>query len=330
MPSFHAARIRLASWYIIISALISIVFSIAIYEVVTREIRQGFLQAEQRLRGGPIARERAQMFLQEEYNFAKKAVVLRLVILNTVIIASSGLAGYFLASKVLEPIEDMVEEQKRFIGDASHELRTPLTALRSEIEVALREKGLSKRTKDLLKSNLDEVQNMQNLVASLLALSRYTDNAAVTKEKVNLATIATEVIKQHQEQAKQNKIKIETKLEDAQISANEASIRQLISTLVDNAIKYNKQEGTVTVQTKNKRRHVYIKVADTGTGIPDADLPYVFNRFYRVDTSRNKQNVEGYGLGLSIAKSIVDLHSGEIWVSSKADKGTTFHIHLPR
>jgi signal transduction histidine kinase len=195
MPSFHAARIRLASWYIIISALISIVFSIAIYAVVTREIRQGFIQAEQRLQGGPIARERAQMFLQEEYNYAKKAVLLRLVVLNTMIIASSGLAGYFLASKVLEPIEDMVEEQKRFIGDASHELRTPLTALRSEIEVSLRDKTLSAKAKKLLQSNLEEVQNMQNLVAALLVLSRYTDNADVTKEKVNLATSATEGIK---------------------------------------------------------------------------------------------------------------------------------------
>lgn len=329
MPSFYAARMRLTAWYIIISALISIVFSIAIYDVVTRELRQSFIQAEQRLRGGPIVRERAQMFLQEEYIIAKNAVIVRLIILNTVIIASSGFAGYFLASKVLEPIEDMVEEQKRFIGDASHELRTPLTALRSEIEVSLRDKSFSSKAKNLLRSNLEEVQNMQNLVFSLLALSRYTDRADVAVERVNLASIAAEVIKQHGDQAKKRKVKIEQKLEEVQVDANAASIRQLFSTLIDNAIKYNKEGGTVTVQTKKKRRHAYIKIADTGMGIPSEDIPHIFNRFYRVDASRSKNNVEGYGLGLSIAHSIVELHSGEIWVSSKLSSGTSFHIHLP-
>lgn len=329
MPSFHGAKIRLAAWYIVISALISVVFTVAIYDVVMREVRQGFIQAEQRIRGGPIARERAQMLLQEEYTLARKAVQLRLVILNTVIIASSGLAGYFLAGKVLEPIESMVNEQKRFIGDASHELRTPLTALRSEIEVSMRDKSLSKKVKDMLKSNLEEVQNMQNLVAALLALSRYTDISNVPMEKVDLAILAGDVIKQHTEQAKHKNIKLENKLEKVEITGNDASLRQLISTLIDNAIKYTNSDGTVTVQTKPKRRHAYLKVADSGVGIPSEAIPHIFNRFYRVDQSRTNSEVEGYGLGLSIAKSVVDLHNGEIWVSSKLGKGTTFNIHLP-
>jgi len=330
IPTFYSARIRLTAWYIVISALISIIFSIVIYTVVTQEIREGFIAAEQRLLFGPLAKNRARILLQEEYVVATKAVLLRLVIMNTAIIGSTGVAGYFLAGKTLQPIEEIVEDQKRFIGDASHELRTPLTTLRSEIEVSLRDKKLPVGAKALLKSNLEEVLKMQNLVTSLLALSRYTDSSELPMERYDLAVVAAEVIKQFSDEAKKENIKINTRLEKSEAVINEASIRQLFSTLIDNAIKYSNKNGKVSVSTKRTRRHVVIKVSDNGVGIPKEDLPYIFNRFYRSDPSRSKASVEGYGLGLAIAKSIVDLHDGVISVSSSLKKGTSFYITLPR
>lgn len=330
MTSFQSARIRLTAWYVVISALIGITFSIVIYEVVTQEIRQGFIVAEQRLRIGPIASQRAQLFLHEEYQAATKAVFVRLLIMNSAIIASAGIAGYFLAGKVLLPLEEMVDDQKRFIGDASHELRTPLTTLRSEIEVFLRSKRVSPKAKELAESNLEEIQKMQDLVSSLLALSKYTDSRDIQFESLNLSKIAEEIADKHAIEAKRQKIKIEKNLEPVIVSGDKTSIRQLLSILLDNAVKYNNQGGVVTISTKSSRRNAIIKIADTGTGIPKEDLSHIFKRFYRVDPSRSKDSVEGYGLGLSIAKSIVELHKGEISVVSKIQKGTVFTVLLPK
>jgi signal transduction histidine kinase len=331
MLPFESARIRLTAWYFLISAFISITFSAIVYDVVTREILQGFRVADDRLRETNIDPDVAQMFLEEEFQLAKKSVQIRLIIINGVIIGLSGLAGYFLAGKTLQPIEEMVEEQKRFIGDASHELRTPLTTIRSETEVTLRDKKLTLLSaKAQLKSNLEETQRMQDLVAFLLTLSHYSEAKEVKKERIELNKVVTRVIAKHKKEAEKKHISLTSKVDAVSIMANETTIEQLLSILLDNALKYNTENGSVHVSVARPRRSVYVKVTDTGIGIPAKDLPHIFNRFYRADSSRSKQHIEGYGLGLAIAKSIVDIHGGEIYARSSKDKGSTFTIKFPQ
>lgn len=331
MLPFESARIRLTAWYFLISAFISVTFSAIVYEVVTREIQQSFRITENRLLDLNVDPNLAEFFLQEEYNLAKKAVQLRLIIINGVIIGFSGLAGYFLAGKTLQPIEEMVEDQKRFIGDASHELRTPLTNIRSETEVTLRDKKLKiKDAVDQLKSNLEETQRMQELVTYLLALSRYSESKEISKKYVDLKNVANRVISKYTKAATQNKVKIETNIESARAYVNETSIEQVFSILLDNAIKYNTDKGSVKFNLSASRRNVTATISDTGIGIKASEIPHVFNRFYRAESSRSKKKVEGYGLGLSIAKTIVNLHNGDIQVKSAPQKGTKFTVTLPR
>jgi signal transduction histidine kinase len=261
------------------------------------------------------------------YEEIRQQVVTQLAFVNLVIFAGSAAAGYFLAGRTLAPIENMLEEQKRFVGDASHELRTPLTSLKTEIEVALRNKSHSRETRELLESNLEEVNKMQSLTTYLLSLTRYVrGDLKLTKERMSLDEAVLKSIKSVSVVAEKRSVQIETHISEAQILGNKASIIELSTILLDNAIKYSKPNSKIVVSVSKKSGASTLEVKDFGMGIMQTDLPYIFNRFYRSDGSRNKQKVEGYGLGLSIAKSIVELHNAKITVKSTLEKGTTFSI----
>ena len=271
----------------------------------------------------------------DEYNevvsLAKKRFALQLLIINGVILFMAGTAGYFLAGKTLQPIEMMVNDQKRFVADASHELRTPLTSLKTEIEVALRDKNLkTKEAKNLLNSNLEEVNKMKYFSDSLLELSRYGSGGHdFGMENVDLTDIVKQAIKKNLSQAKLKNLKIKKNLQKIIVNGNQHGLVELVSILVNNAIKYSPQKTDVEVTLKKINKHAVIEVADKGIGIDKKDIPHIFDRFYRADSSRGKRDVDGFGLGLSIAKSIVDLHKGAIKVRSKVGIGSIFKVILP-
>lgn len=271
----------------------------------------------------------------EEYleiiSFAKGRFALQLLIINGGILFLAGAAGYFLAGKTLRPIEVMVDEQKRFVADASHELRTPLTSLKTQVEVALRDKKLKlKDAKELLRSNLDEVNKMKYFSDSLLELSRYeSDGKDIDMEEVDLREAVELAIERNLPQARNKKIEINDELTDATIKGNPQSLVELLSILINNAVKYSPENKKIEVNLKKRKGKVIIEVTDEGSGITAKDIPYIFDRFYRADTSRNKSKTDGFGLGLSIAKSIVDIHNGDIKVESEVGKGSKFKILLP-
>lgn len=308
---------------------ISLFFSLAVYAILGNELKREF--RFQVLKGIPNPYRQIftkQLLEQEEEIFreARKRIFEQLIVVNFFILTTTSVAGYFLSGQTLKPVEKAIEEQKRFISDASHELRTPLTVLKTEIEVALRNKKLSSlNLRKILKSNLEEVNRMQNLSNSLLILSRYQSNKKLlNKEKINLAQVATLAINKFNKKFKKYKIKSE--LKDAYIQGNETSIMELISILIDNAIKYSYDKDTIIVRTYTNKTNKVIEVQDFGIGIKDSDIPYIFNRFYRADTSRNKKYIDGYGLGLSIAKSIAEAHKAKILVNSLPSKGSTFKV----
>lgn len=310
---FREARIKLTAWYLAIIMVISLSFSGVIYVGVNRELTrlEDFQRARiQRIVGGAPA----PLNLPPDVDAVAEArdrILLTLGLVNLSILFLAGAAGYFLAGRTLTPIAEMVDEQKEFVSNASHELRTPLTSLKTEIEVSLRDSGLSVAdAKKLLKSNLEDVNRMQKLSNYLLELNRYESGRELAMGEVDLKEVAIKAV---------GKQKIKTNLKRTVVTGNEDSLVELVTILADNAVKYGKGKE-VEIRTKSGG---IIEVEDHGVGIAKEDLPHIFDRFYRSDKSRG---TEGYGLGLSIAKSIADLHGASIKVESKIGKGTTFRV----
>lgn len=336
---FKAARVKLTLWYLLIIMAISLSFSVAIYAGVNNELsRIGNVQRARQARvdtitsfltqnGLPIPPEN-QGPQEETVEAARLRIISTLGLINLSILVISGLGGYFLAGLTLDPISKMVRDQKEFVSNASHELRTPLTSLKTEIEVALRDKKLGiSDAKELLKSNLEDVDSMQRLSNYLLRLNSYENSDVALKiEEIDLADVVKEVIDQTKTIASRNKIKIIVKLQETMVKGNEDALAELSKILIENAIKYSGESKNIDVRTKSGG---ILEVKDFGIGIPEVDLPHIFDRFYRVETSRSKEQADGYGLGLSIAKSIVDKMNGKIKVASVIGKGSTFTVQIP-
>lgn len=330
---FHSARLKLTAWYLAIIMVISLSFSAIIYQGVTFEIQRRLNTIERRLRLGQygLSPPAGQIhFFAHDLQTAKNKVFLMLLYTNGAIFILSGVAGYFLAGKTLQPIEKAMGKQKQFIADASHELKTPLTALKTSIEVALRNKKLKmNEAKEVLKDSLKDIDYLNNLTSNLLNLTSYLQKANFAKDKVNLESTVKKVYKKILPLTKKKKIKFDIRTKKINLQANKESLEKLLTILIDNAVKYTKKDGEITLITDTKGGKAVIKIADTGIGITQKDLPYIFDRFFRAERSRTKIKASGVGLGLSMAKEIVKLHKGKIDVKSKPEKGTTFTVKLP-
>jgi two-component system, OmpR family, sensor histidine kinase CiaH len=333
---FQEARIKLTSWYLLIIMFISIVFSLVIYAGINSEL--GRFERLQELR---LRREQQLMIpapLPPEIHgldnqsiaAARMRLTFTLVIINIGIFGIAGLSGYFLAGRTLRPIKEMVDEQNRFITDASHELRTPLTSLKTSIEVNLRNKNITlNEAKKLIESNLEDVESLRVLSDGLIRLAQYQrPSENMIFEKINIGDIVNVAIDKVKAIAKNNKIKINQKINNLTIEGDRKSLSELLVILLDNAIKYSKKNSSVKILANQEDGRVNISVSDEGVGIDEKDLPHVFDRFYRAEKSRSKKEVLGYGLGLSIAKKIVEMHKGAIDVKSEKNKGTTFTVIL--
>jgi len=327
MKIFSSARFRLTIWYSLTIALISLLFSLTIYQIQTAELtRFEELQRqriESRLNNSAPLRGELQLVLDQELiTDVKSRLLTRLGIVNGVIIVISTSLAYFLAGKTLAPIEEMVSEQHRFISDASHELRTPLTAIRTGLEVYLRGKKTLTSANTLIKENLEEVVRLQTLSDSLLTLSS-TDQDNSTHEQLYLDQLIRSAIKRLSPIAKTKRIKLTTKLAKAQVMGNADQLTQLFTILLDNAIKYTGKGGKISISLRPQGKYLEFGLKDTGIGISTHDLKHVFDRFYRADSARSRG---GQGLGLAIARQISDSHNAKIRVVSKVGKGTDFQL----
>lgn len=330
---FRSARLKLTVWYLLLIAAICILFSVAFYNVASREIQRVIIRMESRrnpLSDGLFFTPRAIAILDpQELQEAENRLILLLTLIDGCIIILSGGLAYILAGKTLQPIQEMVDEQNRFIADASHELRTPLTALRSEMEAALLEKHITSHdAKTLIQSNLEEVEDLQVLAESLLHLAQ-SPTARINVENVSILQTVEDALKKITPLARKKDIAIQNNIQDAVIQADSREIVELFVILLDNAIKFSPEKSKITLVSKLVDNEIRIEVRDEGIGIAKKDLNHIFDRFYRVDTSRTKNETSGYGLGLSIAKQIVGLYQGSISVKSMPNKGTTFIIVFP-
>lgn len=332
---FHSASLKLAAVYTSIILVISLVFTFWLYNVTLSEIRQSVLRAP-----GPVEqllRRENRRFAQELSEIQEQAIedargniIYQFIVLNTVIAFSGALGGYYLARKTLKPIEEVHEAQSRFTADASHELRTPITAMRTETELSLTDKKLTlQKAKQQLQSNLEELDKLTALSDGLLQLARLDSNG-LEKQAVDVITLIQQAVDRVLKSAEKKKQIINThKVKSATVHVNQSAILEAIVTLLDNAIKFSPERSEIIIATKSQLKSIELAVSDNGIGINSSDLPYVFNRFYQADISRTNSAQHGYGIGLSIAKSVVEAHGGTILVKSKPGKGSTFIISLP-
>ncbi len=339
---FHSARIKLTAWYLLIIMLISVAFSAAIYRVLSNELEQFArmqrvrMERERRLYyGGILPSIPAQDRLvpdPELIEEVKGHLKIILLVINGLILISAGGIGYFLAGRTLKPIQEMVDEQKRFIADASHEFRTPLTALKTNIEVTLMDKKFTTHeAKKVLEESLTDINELQSLSDALLRLAQYQQSNTISQFKpISLTEILNESIKKISHIAKQKNITLDAAVEEQSIVGDDRSLTELLVILLDNAVKYSPKDSKVVISSKKSESHVILQISDEGAGIEEKDLPHIFDRFYRADKSRTKSDMPGYGLGLSIAKQIVRSHHGSIEVKSKIKKGTMFTVTLPK
>ncbi|MFQ5574136.1 MAG: sensor histidine kinase [Terriglobia bacterium] len=330
---FESARLKLTAWYMLIIVVVSTFFSLSIYDGVVSDLNDGFARVERRIRQIPAFASPATPipFLERDLQRAKNRLLLKLISTNGLIVALAAVSAYFLAGKTLRPIEDNLQEQKRFVTDASHELRTPLTALKATTEVALRSKDLSvEEAKAALASNLEEVNSLNTLSDDLLSLAKFERvDHGLTFEPLSLSGLIERTAKTITPLVKKKGNHLEVSTDDASVCGNEASLEKMLVSLLDNANKYTPEGGRISLEARPEGKCARIEVRDTGVGIPETYLPHLFDRFFRVDQSRSKRRVPGFGLGLSIVRRIVQLHKGSINVQSTVGEGTTFTIKLP-
>lgn len=319
---FLKARIRLTAWYLLILMAVSISFSVIIYNAATFELSRFAQMQKQRFERRMMLSE---MLDTELLNEAKKRIILNLGILNVAILGIASVLGYYLSGKTLEPIQEMVDSQYRFVSDASHELKTPITAMKTTLEVALRDKKLGIiEAKNTLVTSLEEVDRLQKLAEGLLELSR---DQLINPEEFDAYSILNNAKKAIEPLAALRKIKILLgKNPKIKVFCNPQSIERVILSILDNAVKYSKVGAKVEMNIKSENKRTIFVIKDYGRGIDDADLKHIFDRFYRADKSRHTQ---GYGLGLSIAQKIVIANKGQIVVKSIKNVGTKVSISLP-
>ena len=336
MEMFKKAVVRLTLWYLAVIMLLSLFFTVVLYNVSTSELNALEVRQENLIHSHagmmlPLGFNDVNQQRIQEINDSKSHIAVNLAYFNVIILLLGGGISYLLAKRTLEPLEESMEAQKRFTADASHELRTPLTAMKSEIEVALRDHHLSASdARELLESNLEEVNKLQALSNGLLALAKQDEKAAQLPVPVQVASVVNEAVKSLQHKAKQCEVSLLVHNETGlMVKAESMRLHEVVAILLDNAIKYSSPKSEVTVTTEKKEESMVLSVEDKGVGIAEEDIPHIFDRFYRVDPSRSKTTVEGYGLGLSIAKKIAESYNGAIEVVSKLGEGTTFSLILP-
>lgn len=247
-------------------------------------------------------------------------------------LTEEGTTGWLVIVRDITSVRRLEGIEKEFITNVSHELRTPLTSIKMAAE-SLRMGAIENpKFKERFLSNIQrEADRLTRLVNELLVISNLEDaKTTLHLSSFDLGTLLEDVMSTMEPHARVNDIGLVGEFPDIlpTMYADRDRLLQVLINLVDNAIKCNRPNGTVTLKVEITGQDIHAQIIDTGIGIPDIDLPRIFNRFFRVDKSRSRVT-GGTGLGLSIVKDIVEAHQGTINVESTLNVGTTFHIHLP-
>lgn len=231
---------------------------------------------------------------------------------------------------MLDRVHSGVAAQQRLVADTSHELRTPLAVMRTDIDVSLRADNLPAAAKAVLQSNREEVDRMIAAVEDLLTLARSDEQRLrLTHEPVDLQGLATSTVQRLALHAGHRGVRLTAEGASATVRADPALLAQVLRNLIDNAVKFGPHGGQVTVRTWRTPKEAGVTVEDEGPGIPEALRDRVFDRFFRIDSSRDRAS-GGSGLGLAIARELIVAQGGRVTLSPRQPHGSAFTIALPR
>lgn len=338
MLQFIQARTKLTLWYTLIIMLVSTSFSSVIFNSGKQEVlrfeQMQRMKVETKLRNEGFV-QNGQLYLFQG-NLPKNTELIEeslgrifwgLFAINSVIFVLSVVGSYALAGITLEPIKKMVHEQEQFVSDASHELKTPITSLKTAFEVHLRDNPTDKEKK-ILEESLNEVQKLQTLTQQLFDAS-IKDSSIEKLIPVSVKQSVVDAIEGVMPMSSIKNITIQDSVDHEYVLAND-SLKRLITIFLDNAIKYSDANATIKVFTTVLPKHIKIHVKDEGIGISDTDKEHIFKRLYRASKARSKDTKNSFGLGLSIAKNIIDSYKGLVKVISKEGEGSEFIVTLKR
>ncbi|HIC87435.1 MAG TPA: GHKL domain-containing protein [Aquificae bacterium] len=226
--------------------------------------------------------------------------------------------------------KSLKELKKDFISNISHEFKTPLATLKVILETIKDEYSYDSHLIYFINKSLKQINSMENLVKDILTLAELEDeNFEIKKVKFNLKDMIESILSELEVEAISKNIKININVPDIIMNTSDRLIYYALKNLIENAIKYNKKNGLVEINLEDGKDHYILKIKDTGIGIPKYALPFIFERFYRVEKSRSRE-LGGTGLGLSIVKLAIDKINGNIEVESEKDKGTVFSLYFPK
>ena len=328
---FSKARIRLTLIYSLLFLFSFWAFSIGLYIWMEHSFRADYTyDVEHHESFGGELNQRESAIANIAGDVALVRLRNTLLILNgAMLIVVPGLA-WIMTRRTLAPVQNIHEQQKQFVSDVAHELRTPLSILSGELEVALRKDRTASDYQQVLTSSKQETDHLSELVEHLLFLARGDQGRQpVDFENVDITDLIGSVIAGLQAESSQKQITLHFQPEEEPSFAcgHPALLKRLFFNIIHNAIIYTPPGGDVWISLSTAAKQVQVEVKDNGIGIPPESQDKVFNRFYRVDDSRSQ--TKGYGLGLAISKSIVDLHRGKITLTSALNEGSVFTVWLP-
>jgi len=331
---FSTALMRLTVVYVTVLIAVCLLFSGFIYTLASNEIdrtsRRQVVGFRNLLGRFIVDEQESEILRNQEADESRARLRAKLTLGNMAVIAAGTVFSYFFARRTLYPIEESVKAQERFTSDASHELRTPLAAMRTEIEVALRDPRLTtQEAKELLESNLEEVATLQLMTDNLLSLAR---NKELGEQKITeLSRVLKSATKNHAPKIKKAGMTFEEKYQSGlKAMINKDALQQAVGILIDNSIKYAGNGAKIEVKLEECDGYGHLTISDNGIGIPDDQLECIFQRFYKVDYSRTSSKQQGHGLGLSIAQQLVVALRGRISArKNHRGGGIEFLIELP-
>jgi len=338
---FKKAVVKLTAIYSLLFFILFLTFSVGLYAYVkntfgqryTTQVHQRFLQDF-----GPFAAQGIRARFSIEYNnvLLDKSTKVTLENLRRSLIAVNVLLLFFippiawvLAYKSLAPIRDVYQKQKQFVSDVSHELRTPLAIAQNEIEVTLQQERESSYYVRTLGSINEEIIRLSDLAKNLLFLAQHEHaSRQIPMEDIEIVDVVSQALASLRKKMEEKNLQQELRLPEDNIivRGNKSLLGQLFYNLIDNAIKFSPDGKKISVAITDKKQRVEIAVRDEGLGIAKEHLEKIFDRFYRVDASRT--TTKGYGLGLAIARMVVELHHGSLSVESESSKGSAFKVVL--
>jgi len=325
MPMFDRARLRLTLWYLAILAVIVFLLSFALYDLLATIIQQ----AEADTLDPALRRGVARFFARIASNQRALALEIAAIDLGVLILATLG--AYVLAGRTLRPIQESMDRQQRFAAAASHELRTPLTVLQGTMEVALLRERTPAEYRQILGDAVTEAGRMGALIGDLLAVARAESDAMalVPLEPLDLREAARAAIEGVRPLAARKGQTLDVDLASPlPVRGDAVKLRQTLANLLDNAVTYTPEGGSIRLSGYRERDQAAVAVRDTGPGIEPRHLPRLFEPFYRVDTARGGGE-DHAGLDLALAAWIARAHGGHLAVDSHVGAGSVFTLTLP-